>query len=426
MSFWTAALGIDAYKEFKDKSKKRDQYSISDPALIQFFGSTTFTGEIVNECTALNIAAVYRCVNLISGSISTLPLRAVEEDEQGRKYRKASWLDNPYGPPDDPSVYQGTQEQWKQIVAAHYALYNEVFLWKLFNGAGQVVGALPIHPQFVTVKVDESAPGQRLYDITQDDGTKLEVGTNEVHHIVGFTTDGVRGVHVISKARQALGIALAGERSAGNVMANGPQHQILITAPNEDFTEDEATAIATSVQNTVGGADNAGKSTFLNRALNVSVLTMSYADAQFLETRVFQIEEIARWFGIPPHLLGLTEKQTSFGTGVAEQNLGLARFVLNPITSGIAASLSRLLGKKVQADFDFKGFLKPSPEVEIELIIKQVVNGLLTPNEGRALIDKPPIPGNDELRLSPGSQPTTEGEDMNAPEDSQAKSGNEG
>lgn len=407
---------------FKPRQHKRDQYSISDPALIQFFGSTTYTGEVVNECTALNIAAVYRCVNLISGSIKTLPLRAVETDEQGRKYRKASWLDNPYGPPDDPDFYQGTQEQWTQIVSAHYALYNEVFLWLFYNDAGQVHGALPIHPNLVEVEVDEDAPGQRIYKVRQADGTYTDwVGTDKVHHIVGFTTDGIRGVHVIRQARQALGIALAGEKSAGNVMANGPQHQILITAPNEEFTEAEATAIATSVQNTVGGADNAGKSTFLNRPLNVSVLTMSYADAQFLETRVFQIEEIARWFGIPPHLLGLTEKQTSFGTGVAEQNLGLARFVLNPITSGIAASLSRLLGKKVQADFDFKGFLKPSPEVEIDLIIKQVVNGLLTPNEGRALLDREPIEGGDTLRLPPGSPPPTEGDQMNDnPEDSQA------
>jgi HK97 family phage portal protein len=424
MNFWDKLWTGDLWTR-KPKENKRDLYSTSDPAIVQYFGSTTYTGEIVNECTALNIAAVYRCVSLISGSIKTLPLRAVETDDQGRKYRKASWLDNPYGPPDDPSVYQGTQEQWTQTVAAHYTLYNEVFLWLVRNGAGVIVGALPIHPNFVTVKCDENAPGQRLYCITQDDGSQVEVGTDQIHHIIGFTTDGVRGVHVLRQARQALGIAISGEKSAGKVMTNGPQHVNLIT-PSEDFTEDEATTIQASVQSAIGGADNAGKSVMINRALTVSPLTMSYADAQFLETRVFQIEEIARWFGIPPHLLGLTEKQTSWGSGVAEQNLGLARYVLNPITSGIAASLSRLLGKKVQADFDFKGFLKPSPEVEINLIIQQVTNGLLTPNEGRALLDRPPIEGGDTLRLPPGSLPPTEGANMNVPQDSQTTNGNQG
>lgn len=400
---------------------KRRSISIGDPALASYFGiSTTYTGETVDECRALNISAVYRAVSLISGSIATLPLRAIETDDEGRKYRKPSWLDNPYGPVDDETIYQGTQEFWKRTVSAHFALYNEVFLFKVRNNAGAIVGALPIHPLAVRVEVDDNAPGKRLYYVTQDDGKELPLGTDDILHVIGLSTDGVRGISVLEKARNSFGIALAGERSAGTVMKNGPQHNVLVSAPNEDLTETEAKSIVDGVRANIAGADNAGKIVAINRALTLSPFTMSYQDAQFLETRVFQIEEIARWFGIPPHLLGQTEKQTSWGTGVAEQNAGLQRYVLNSITTCIQEGVSRLLAKKVKAEFDYAGFLAPTPKDEIELILAEMNGGLITPNEARALRNLPPVEGGDTLRTPAGQQPT-EGDAMNGnPQNSQA------
>jgi HK97 family phage portal protein len=419
MGFWRKAFGLP-----EREVKKRDTYSISDPALVQYFGLTTYTGETVNECTGLNVSAAYRGLDLTAGSISTLPLHAIETDKQGRKYEKSSWLDNPYGPPDDPDFYQGTQEQWKQTVSAHYVLYNEVFLWLFKNKAGQVHGALPIHPSLVSVEVDDDAPGKRTYSVMLEDGTQEKRGTDKVHHILGLTTDGIRGIHVITKMRQSLGIALAGERSAGTVMKNGPQHTVLITSPNEDFTEAEAATIQESVQGAIGGAENAGKSVMLNRALNVNTLDMTYADAQFLEQRMFTIDEIGRWFGIPPHLLGKTDAQSNWGTGIAEQNAGLHRYVLNKITRNLEAGISRLLGKKVKAEFDYKGFLAPTPEAEVRLILDQLNGGLLTPNEARALMNNPPVENGDTLRLPAGQTPPTEGADMNGTtQDSQTESG---
>ena len=119
---------------------------------------------------------------------------------------------------------------------------------------------------------------------------------------------------------------------------------------------------------------------------------MSPEDSQFIQGRAFQVEEVARWYGIPPHLLAQTEKQTSWGTGVSEQNRGLARYTLEPWTTRVQQRLSRLLPPNRKCEFDFTAFVQPDPETEIKLLIEQVQAGLITTNEARRIRNMPPLP----------------------------------
>jgi HK97 family phage portal protein len=141
----------------------------------------------------------------------------------------------------------------------------------------------------------------------------------------------------------------------------------------------------------VAGSDP-GDILFLNAQLKFTPWTIPPVDAQFIESRVHQIEEVARIFGIPPHLLGQTEKQTSWGTGVAEQNRGLARYTLMGWTSRIEQRLSTLLSRPTICEFDYAGLLQPAPEVEIPLLIQQVEAKLLTLDEARRIRNLPPLP----------------------------------
>jgi HK97 family phage portal protein len=138
---------------------------------------------------------------------------------------------------------------------------------------------------------------------------------------------------------------------------------------------------------------------------------MTAADAQFLESRTFSVDEVGRWFGVPPHLLGLTEKATSWGQGIAEQNRGLARYTLQPWTSRIEQRLTRLISDpKRRAEFDYSTFVKPSPEDDANLTIAQVNAGILTLNEGRKRQNLPPLPadtGADLPRVPAGAAPPT-------------------
>jgi HK97 family phage portal protein len=119
---------------------------------------------------------------------------------------------------------------------------------------------------------------------------------------------------------------------------------------------------------------------------------MTAQQAQFLESRQFQIEEISRWTGVPPHLLMQTDKQTSWGTGVDEQNRGLSKFVLGHWAQRFEQRASRLLARPRWCEFDFAGLERPNFAVEIDLLIKQVAAGILTLNEAREIRNLPPLP----------------------------------
>lgn len=382
-------------------------WSISDPAFAEYFNlSTNYSGEQVSEWKALNLSAVYRAASLISGTIASLPLRALKEQD-GRTDRVKSWLDNPSG---DPVGL--TQFEWTETLVLHLIFHGNAYLLKLRNGAGVVVGAQLLHPLCVTVERAPVAGGKtftvELEDENGNPATRI-FDANDVEHIMGPNTDGVKGISLISVAASSLGTTIAADKSAATTFKNGASFNILVT-PEEDITQPEAETIKASLASKMGGPSNAGGFALVNRKLKLTPWSMSNADAQFLESRQFQIEEIARWFGIPPHLLMQTEKQTSWGTGVEEQNRGLARHTLMPITSRIEQRLTRLLGGTTKAEFDYAGYLKPAPKDEINLIILQVNNGLLTLNEGRAIRNMPPLPpetGADLPRIPPGAVPPT-------------------
>ncbi|WP_082680753.1 phage portal protein [Mycolicibacterium novocastrense] len=130
----------------------------------------------------------------------------------------------------------------------------------------------------------------------------------------------------------------------------------------------------------------------VNRRLKISPWSIDPQSAQFLESRAFAVDEVSRWFGIPPHLLGQTEKQTSFGAGLSEQNRGYAKYTLEPWTRRIEVRLTRLLPPGKRAEFDFRSLVSPDPETEITLILAEIAGGLLTVDEGRRLINLPPHP----------------------------------
>lgn len=377
----------------------QNNYSISDPKLIELFGlgSMNYAGVSVGEYSALGLSAVRRAVDLISSTVASLPLRTLREVD-GTRTRVSSFLDSPGGP-NGPTRYE-----WTETVMVHLLLHGNAFLLHVYNGAGTIVALEPIHPLCVDVDWETDShrrrTGRKVFNVTLDDGTRRELTQDQMTHIPGLSLDGLRGLSPISIARNSLGTAIAGDNAAAKMFASGPLYGGIAT-PDEDLEEGDAKAIKASLETNAGGWQNAGGIAFINRKIKFTQWSMSNEDAQFLQSRVFQIEEIARWFGVPPHLLMQTEKQTSWGTGVAEQNRALARFTLQGWTNRIEQRLSRLLPAPRFCEFDFAGLLKPSPEQEIPLLIQQVQAGLMTVNEARRIRGMDPMAGGDELAPVP-------------------------
>lgn len=381
--------------------EERSSWSISDPVLAQFFsvGPTNLTGVNVNETTALGLSAVWRAVSLISGTIASVPLRTLR-DKNGVREQVPSFLDNPGGP-DGPTKYE-----WTETVLAHLLLHGNAYLAHVYNGAGALTALVPIHPLAVTPEWQKDANGKttglKVFKVSLDDGTVKEFDSRTMTQVMGLSLDGLKGLSPITVGRNSLGTSVAADRAAARQFGNGAMVAGLVT-PEEDVTEEEAKAIKEGLKAKVSGVDNAGDIAVINRKLKFQPWTMSNEDAQFLQSRAFQIEEVARWYGIPPFELMQTEKQTSWGTGIESQQRGLSRTVLSPWGQRLEQRLTRLLPKNQFSEFDFAGLERANPTDEIRLLIEQVRGGLLTLNEARAIRNLPPVDGGDAVAAPQGT-----------------------
>lgn len=384
--------GADDQPSVDETETRSTLTSVADPAVAELlgFGSFNLSGVSVSEQSSLGLSAVYRAVSLVSGAIASLPLRTLRESKDTTE-RVSSFLDNPGGPD------RQTAFEWKETVLLHLLLHGNAYLAHVFNGAGALVALEPIHPLAMSVEADPNALGGKLFTVTLNDGTRRTFDANTMTHIPAMSTDGLVGMSPIRVAANSFGTSLAADQAAARMFKNGAMISGLVT-PVDDMSEDEAKAVGASFRAKVAGTSNAGEIAVINKKLTFTPWSLSAQDAQFLESRQFQIEEISRWFGVPPHLLSQTDKQTSWGAGVSEQNRGLARYTLEPWTTRIEERLSRLLQKNRKAEFDYTAFVQPDPATEIKLLIDQVNNGLLTLNEARNIRNMPPVEGGDVVR----------------------------
>lgn len=381
--------------------------SLTDPAAAYLLGAAVnYSGEPVGEGSMLSLSAVYRAVSLISQAGGTLPLKSYR-DVDGQRKREASFLDTPAGPDNLLTAFE-----WKEQVFLHLLIHGEADLYHLRNEGGALVGLQPVHPSAVTVTSDTGTKGGEYYNVSLDDGKNLRLtpyGKTKddpgMTRIVGPRTRGNRGWSPLSKGATSLGIGMAAERATANMFVNGAMVQgVLTPAEDTDLSADDAKQLRKDLDQHLYGNRNAGTIPLINRILKFVTWQMNNVDAQFLENRQFQIEEIARWFGVPPFLLMQLDKQTSWGTGIAEQNRNLAQYVLLPWCKRIEERLSRLLPSPRWAEFDFAGLEAGSAKEEITLLMQQVNGGFLTLNEARKVRNLPPLPQGDELRVPSGVQ----------------------
>lgn len=377
----------------------RKVYSLADPATaVLFGGGENYTGEYVNENSALSLSAVFRAVSLISQGIAALPLKSYTTDAQNQRKRVTSFLDNPAGPESM------TPFEWKETVLLHLVLHGDAFLYHRYTDGGALVGLTPVHPLAVSVQQDWHEPEGKVFYVSTDDGGQERLTTREMTHIVGPCSDGLRGWSFLSLGRNALGIGLAAERSAAGLFRNGAQVAgVLTPAQGEDINADEAAAISRDLDAHLYGRANAGRVPLVNRILEFHPWQMTNMDAQWLESRKFQIEEISRLTGVPPFLLFELEKTTSWGTGISEQNTNLAQYVFLPWCLRISERLSRLIpGGPRFCEFDMAGLEAGSAAEVSALLMAEVNGGLRTLNEARRIMNLGPVPGGDELRIPSG------------------------
>jgi HK97 family phage portal protein len=374
--------------------------SIADPTLAALFtpgGLVDLSGVTVGETSALGLSALYRALSLVSGTLASLPLNSWRDAGGDQREKVASVFDDPDGP-DHQTVFE-----WKESAFLHLMLHGRAGALKVRNEAGGLVRLPLCHPlsfQVMQPTIEEQRDPAKMpvggvwFDIALDNGTRIRLDAKDFWYVPAASLGGQVGVSLLTYARQSLATSIAADKAAGKMFSSGALISGMATPDDDtglDLTDD-IPQIRAELNRSVLGHENAGTIALVARRLKFTPWTMTAQQAQFLEARQFQIEEIARWTGVPPHLLMQTDKQTSWGTGVDEQNRGLSKFVLGHWANRFEQRASRLLARPRWCEFDFAGLERPNFAVEIGLLIQQVQAGLLTLDEARAIRNLPPLP----------------------------------
>lgn len=356
--------------------------SVSDPALLEYLGiqPRALSGVTVSETTAFGQAAFWRGVNIVAGTIAGLPLKGYAGDKEHRVPVK-SFLDDPAYP------YTIAPFTLIQTGVAHAVVHGETFLRHNLSEGGQFLGVWPIHPSAVSVRWSGY---EKRFKVRLADGTTKEYDESEMTQVMGLTMDGLRGMSLLTYLRNSIGTGIAGEQAAARSFT-APLIAGVLT-PDVDIDPNDAKLIKDGVMKVIGGVDNAGDIAVLNKALKFTPWQMSNADAQFLESREFQLGAFAQMLGVPLNLLMVQGAISNWGTGVQEANLGLHRYTLSQWTNPFEQAFTRLMPVGQFAEFEYAGLMQGTPEQEIKLLIEQVDAGLLTVDEARAIRNLPPLP----------------------------------
>ncbi len=379
------------------RSIEAPTYPLTSASLLSLLGlPSTDAGIKVTEENSLTMSTVYRSVALISGLGGALPMHVYAKGTRDKI--ENDLLLNPH---PDMTAY----EFWK-LSFVHRTLWGNFYAQKMRNGAGQLTELHPIRPDRVKVgraKPIEGNKSGKIFRVEDDSGHIHEFNDRTILHIPGLGYDGVCGVSPVRMAAQGIGLAIAAESYAAKLFGNGNlMSGILQTEQRLD--QEQAETLQRRWQEKMGGLDRAHTVAVLDSGAAFQSLTMPNDDAQLLESRRFQISEIARYFGVPPYLLMETEKDTSWGTGLEAQATGFIQFDLYP--QWLAPTEQRitkeLLAEGAYAKYNVDGLLRGDAQSRAEFykVMREV--GAYSANDIRELEDRPPIPDGDTYL-----QPTT-------------------
>jgi HK97 family phage portal protein len=378
------------------KPQVNNQYATSDSRIIELLGGyKSAAGYSVNEETAMRVSTVYACVRLIAGAVATLPLCIFERDPSGRKE-----VDSPlwYLLNESPHNRWTASSMWEWIIKCN-CLRGDAFAVLVRNAAGIVTEIRPLHPNMVRVQRE----GDRLIYYVNEYDRYYGVDQDDMLHFPGFGYDGVASHSVIQYAAfQSIGVALATDEYSGSFFANGAMTKHLITS-DKKINPDQVDELRRIYSDKYAGTNNSGKPMVLSEGLKLTELSMTSADAELLDSRKYQVIDIARAFGVPPHMIGAQETTSSWGSGVEQMSIGFVKYTLNPYLNRITDELNRKIFRtsRYYIEFQLDGLLKGDSKAESEAD-RQAIGGSqgpgwLTPNELRKKKNLPPIAGGDVL-----------------------------
>ena len=377
--------------------------SMDDPRVIEFlrFGDVTATGITVNVERALKNPAMFRAVSVISFAIGMLPLQLIHEDSKKKATEHPLYRVLHRRPNGWQSAFDfRTLMQLRALVKGNgYALVLRST--DLRNrGVEKVSGLVPLDPDRTEVKqLDDWSV---VYDYQPKNGGRIRYSSRDILHLRGLSLDGISGLSTVKQAAEPIALALAAQLAAGRMFKNGSFVGGALTHPGK--LSDPAFERLKDSLAEKEGAENAGKNLILEEGMKYEAYSSTARDAQLIEIRKMQIEEIGRATGVPRPLLMMDD--TSWGSGIAELGRFFVQFALNPWFEAWQQACERTLLSDAEADaltikFNAGALLRGSVKDQGDFFAKALGAGgqaaFMTQNEVRDMLDMPRIEGGDEL-----------------------------
>lgn len=379
-----------------------------DPSLWNLYGSQSISGETVNEHTALTYSAVWNAVQLISGTIASLPLHLMQRS--GKKRRIA---DNKkvYSVLHDEANPLMTAEAFRKVIMSHILTWGNGYAEIVRDSMGDVMQLWPITPDRVK---PEMIGGDIYYRISMESGSDIYLRREQVLHVAGLGFDGFIGYSVVSMARKSLGLGMAMETFGGQYFSNGTNPGMIVTHPGK-LSPDAHKNLVASMEASNAGLGKTHRLMLFEEGMKAEKVTIPPNDSQFIESRQFQIPEIARWFNLPPHKLkdltkssfsNIEQEQISFVTDsivpwlvTLEQN-----YNMQLLSRGDKLGYG---GGRYYFKHIVEGLLRGDSENRAKFYSVMLDKGVFSINEVRELEDKDPVDGGD-IHLVPLNMTTLE------------------
>lgn len=357
----------------------------------------SIAGIPVTADTALKLSTVWACIGLLSETIASLPLFVYRFSDGDERQRARN---HPLYPVlhDQPNTWQ-TAAEWREMMTGHALLRGNAYSQIVPGPRGAVDQLLPIHPDRVTV---ERLQNNRLrYKVRQDDATLRTFNQEDIFHLRGPSQDGVIGMSIIDYARDSFGIGLAAERYGSTFFANDSRPGGVLRTDSR-LSKDAAERLKASWEAAHTGR-NQNRVAILEDGLQWQTIGVTPDQAQFLETREFQAEDICRWFRVPPHMVGLTSKATSWGSGIEQMSIGFVTYTLMPWLTRWKQVISRdliIATDTYFVDFVVEGLLRGDISSRYQAYATGRQWGWLSVNDIRRLENMNPV-DNGDLYLQP-------------------------
>ncbi|MEM7935394.1 phage portal protein [Morganella morganii subsp. sibonii] len=382
---------------------RKSDTGMSSSELSEMIGLTydTYSGRRVSPQLAMQLTAVFSCVRVLAESVGMLPCSLYEQLDRGNRRAVRERLNKLLS--TKPNNYMTPQEFWELLIAC-LCLRGNFYAYKV-KALGEVVELLPLEPSSVTPKLNSKWEPE--YQVTFPDGKRNTLTQDDIWHVRIFTLDGLTGLSPIAYAKQAVGLGLATEEHGSRLFGNGAVTSGVLQT--DQYLKDDAyERLKTDFENRHQGLANAHKPMILEMGLKWQQISMTSEDAQFLETRKFQLEEICRIFRVPLHMIQNTDRATF--NNIENLGIGFINYSLVPYLTRIEQRINVGLVKPSKqgvfyAKFNTGALLRGDMKSRFDAYATGINWGIYSPNECRELEELNPRDGGD-IWLTPMNMTT--------------------